>query len=377
MKRIGISFDEMIKNVPKEEFESYYFYHSKPDTMKHFNVGSTVWKKYLEYYNIIKPEACKHTLRQETCLEKYGVDNVFKDVERIQAGYIKQNGSLENHYKKTSETAKRNAQKYGVNSMSQLPEVKEKRKQTCLQKYGVEYVTQSQEMKLKSSKTKQERYGDANYNNREKASQTCLERYGATSNWGSSDDKINGRGTQMKIWGHDNFNNRKKAVKTCIERYGEDYYIKQVKKMQSSISSHNNSNVNKHFAAYLTECFIKYENEFPIENFFYDFKIGNYLIEIDPYATHNSTWSIFGKAKSEDYHRNKTLTALKHGYTCIHVFDWTNVDIILNGVLNNSLRIVDTGKAVKHIFDIKSMSLTNKETDNTVIIYDDGFELIF
>lgn len=376
-KKTEAALKQMLEKVPRKEFEAYYFKHSKLDTMKHFHISVAVFDEYIKYYGIQKSKADILETRKNTCLERYGVENLFKDTERIKQSYIEQYGSLEAKYQQSAETAKKRAQEFGVNSMSQLPEVREKRKRTCLKKYGVEHTFQSPLIKQKSNDTKQQKYGDPNYNNREKASTTCLDRYGATCNFGSKDGNINGRNTQMKNWGHENFNNRAKAKRTCLEKYGQNYYMNQIKKMQSSISSRNNSIVNKHFDIYLKECFIEHDSEFHVENFSYDFKIGDYLLEIDPYATHNSSWGIFGNPKPFDYHRNKTLTASNNGYTCIHIFDWTNVDIILAGVLNKSMRIVDTGKPVKHIFNTKTMSLTNKETEDTVIIYDDGFELIY
>ena len=43
---------------------------------------------------------------------------------------------------------------------------------TCLEKYGVSNVFKTEEMKTKSKETKLEKYGDENYNNRTKAKET-------------------------------------------------------------------------------------------------------------------------------------------------------------------------------------------------------------
>lgn len=62
--------------------------------------------------------------RVETCLEKYGVDSVFKS----------------KHFKdKTSETVN---MKYVVDHINNISEMKEKRKKNLLAKYGVEYIGQ-------------------------------------------------------------------------------------------------------------------------------------------------------------------------------------------------------------------------------------------
>jgi hypothetical protein len=67
---------------------------------------------------------------------------------------------------------------------------------------------------------------------------------------------------------------------------------------------------------------IAYNREFRIEKYSYDFKVGNTLVEIDPTATHNTTWSPFGKTISKDYHLLKTECATVNGFRCLHLFDW-------------------------------------------------------
>ena len=46
------------------------------------------------------------------------------------------------------------------------------------EKYGVDNISQISEVKDKVAKTKEERYGSPTYNNMEKNKQTCIERYG-------------------------------------------------------------------------------------------------------------------------------------------------------------------------------------------------------
>lgn len=72
--------------------------------------------------------------RKETCLKKYGVDNVFKSPE-IKA-------SIKNTL----------VEKYGVEHPAQNKELVEKSKETSLQRYGVEYYTQSEEYRVRSKK---------------------------------------------------------------------------------------------------------------------------------------------------------------------------------------------------------------------------------
>lgn len=72
------------------------------------------------------------------------------------------------------------------------------------------------------------------------------------------------------------------------------------------------------------------QREFCVERFNYDFKVGNTLIEIDPTSTHNSTWGVYkSPPKEKTYHYDKSKLAAKHGYRCIHIFDWDNIRSIM------------------------------------------------
>lgn len=52
-----------------------------------------------------------------------------------------------------------------------------KSKNTCMQKYGVDNPWKDSKVRTKCSQTKEDRYGDKNYNNRDQAKETCLEKY--------------------------------------------------------------------------------------------------------------------------------------------------------------------------------------------------------
>lgn len=74
------------------------------------------------------------------------------------------------------------------------------------------------------------------------------------------------------------------------------------------------------------------EKEFPVWNYLYDFKIGNTLIEINPYAWHNSTWAPsypWAKPKDKLYHYNKAKNAIDNWYEIIEVWDWISKKEVL------------------------------------------------
>jgi len=83
-------------------------------------------------------------------------------------------------------TKKTYQDKYGVDNVFQLQEMKNKSKETCLEKYGVEYPLQNKDILEKQKSTNLERYGYEyqmqNPKNKEKSKETCLKKYGVTHN---------------------------------------------------------------------------------------------------------------------------------------------------------------------------------------------------
>lgn len=118
-----------------------------------------------------------------------------------------------------------------------------------------------------------------------------------------------------------------KARQTNLDRYGVDWACQRPEARLKG----QNSLANTEFEELLIGNNLEYTREFPIGSYSYDFKVGNYLIEIDPYATHNSTWGIRNNPpKSSNYHKQKSDLAKENGYVCIHVFDWDNPQKVIN-----------------------------------------------
>ena len=277
---------------------------------------------------------------KQTNLEKYGVENVFQSKE------IKE---------KTKQT---NLEKYGAEYANQSKEIKEKTKQTNFKKYGVEYVIQSKEIKEKVKKTNLEKYGveipSQSDEIKEKIKQTNLERYGVTCSLQSDETKEKVKKTNLEKYGVEipsqSDEIKEKIKQTNLERYGvacslhsdeikekvkqtnlERYNVPYACMRPEAMVHPNNSKPNIEFSKLLDENNISYEREFRLENYSYDFKIDNILIEINPTITHNSFLNIFNdKPKENDYHLNKSITAETNGFRCIHIFDWDNIDKILN-----------------------------------------------
>ena len=127
------------------------------------------------------------------------------------------------------------------------------------------------------------------------------------------------------------------------EKYGVDN-IGKLKTKHTSVSlpqarkleSNNEQNNKLHeLLNIVTQYKLVVNQNFLIENRSYDLIIPdqNVLIEIDPTYAHNS----FGNHWDENgldkyYHRDKTELAEKHGYRCIHVFDWNDIDKIVESL---------------------------------------------
>lgn len=137
------------------------------------------------------------------------------------------------------------------------------------------------------------------------------------------------------------------------------------------------NNVNAGFGAYLIGCGIPFTKRVTVGSYTYDFCLGKTLVDIDSYITHNSTWGIFDNPKAKDYHRCKTLNALQAGYKCVHVYDWTDVPSLMYHVINKTFSLKDTGEECAHYYNYKEKKLVENEGSNTVLIYDDGFEVIY
>lgn len=147
-----------------------------------------------------------------------------------------------------------------------------------------------------------------------------------------------------------------RARQTCLERYGVEWACQR----QEARLKGQNSTANVEFEVLLRENNIDYEREFPIGSYSYDFKVGNYLIEIDPYATHNSTWGIRDNPpKSSSYHKQKSDVAKNAGYFCIHKFDWDAPEKVVQ-MLKDKRRIYARDCTIKEISVEEAAEYLNK-----------------
>lgn len=334
---------------------------------------------------------CKSALTKKTNIEKYGIEHPMQseDIKK------KQQDTLEQHYgvryalqsdelkqrainsnidkfgtewalgnedvrKKASETM---MSKLGVPYAMMSDEVKEKSKETLISRYGVDNPTKSEDIRQKIKQTNVERYGtefpsqnvdirrkinESRHKHIEeinkKAQATWLERYGVYNP--SKDPKVIKKiaDTMFERYGYEHAMSvpefREKFRQTMMERYGVPWFVMS---KEYGNSSNNNiiSNIDRKFGDRLKEYDIPYEFEFRLENRSYDFHIPdtNILIEIDPTYTHNTFGNHWGDGINPDYHLKKSELARKHGYRCIHVFEWDNWDDIIELIKKPEHRI--------------------------------------
>lgn len=212
-------------------------------------------------------------------------------------------------------------------------QIQSQRKDLLKEKYGVENTYQLESSIEKSKQTKLERYEDENYNNSKQQKQTMIDRYGVSCGYRLPEvqekiiEKYGGIGMASKEIASRQYN-------SMIEKYGVKYYYLTKEAQQKNMSTI--SKINKEISDLLTKNNIENKLEFSLKVKSYDISIlnTNILLEINPSYTHNSTMGAkFSKFNKEpldkNYHIEKTKLALDNGYRCIHIWDWDDIDKII------------------------------------------------
>ncbi len=174
----------------------------------------------------------------------------------------------------------------------------------------------------------------------------------------------------------------------------KEYDLYDFEKQYFNIKRNNNgpelSLENERFEHLLHDTAIKYETEFPLGTYFYDFKIGNILVEINPSWTHNSTYNVTISRKKvlkldPNYHYNKTKYAVDKGYIVINVYEWNDVKNLLP-ILKGEVNVLMHFKGIeKHLVTLTSSSKYRSFVLNNegkilkkaeCYVFDDGYELV-
>jgi hypothetical protein len=130
-------------------------------------------------------------------------------------------------------TKRNNLEKYGVENVFQLKDVKEKSKKTNLEKYGVENISQSEENKNKVKETNKNRYGHEhhmkNKSIKEKSKKTNLEKYGVENISQLDVVKDAKRKTYNENYNKDHYflteEHKENIKKINLEKYGVEFSL--------------------------------------------------------------------------------------------------------------------------------------------------------
>ena len=184
--------------------------------------------------------------------------------------------------------------KYGVESVSQLDYVKEKKRQTTFEHYGVDNPSKSKEI-------------------RDKVEQTMIERYGVSNP------------TQFKEF-------RDKSIVTCQERFGVDYALQSMEVREKSAKSYYTASSQKcsKQQAYLFDLYGNEENveiNYPVQNYNVDiyFSNSNIVLEYDG-SGHDLPIKI-GSVTKEEFNQKEIIRSniiKRLGFKQIHIVSYTD-----------------------------------------------------
>lgn len=256
--------------IDKQTLYDYYCKHSKNDTANYFNVSVRDITKLLSYYNIVKPKDCISYTNKGRSHESY-----------LQGGI------------KSGETQKLKWQNMPDEERLSWSEKQKKAHNTEHFKSVISKINKEYRASLSDEQKQRDN---------SRRSESC------------------------KVWWYNNMTQeeRREWIKTSLS-HGAGWNHKLI--------GGSNSKPNLLFDKLLSNNLIEHEREYRLDKYSYDFKVDNVLIEINPTATHNSTFNIFKKAPlDKDYHYKKSLIAKEHGFRCIHIFDWDNTDKIINSL---------------------------------------------
>lgn len=165
------------------------------------------------------------------------------------------------------------------------------------------------------------------------------------------------------------------VLKLVKKKYGVDYPC-----LTKNALNRGNiiSEINKKFAELLASNDLKYEMEYVLEGFSYDFRVGNILVEINPTYIHNIVGNCFGNAKDKGYHYSKSKVAIKHNFICIHIWDWNNWDEIIRLIQQPNLQMEYIGIELYYSKGKNKIKSDNPNDENLISqgylpIYTDGF----
>ena len=159
--------------------------------------------------------------------------------------------------KRTDITKKSNKEKYGVEYVSQVQEIRQKAEETMVEKYGVKYTTQSKELCEKMKNNNMDKYGVEFVSQVpeiiQKVKDTNKEKYGVECSFQREEIKKKAKNTIKERYGVEYATQsdiiQKKTIQTNLKKYGVEYAT-QSKKVQNKTKA---TNLEKYGVEYATQ----------------------------------------------------------------------------------------------------------------------------
>lgn len=314
--------------ITKEILENFYINHSTNDTTKYFNISKKELIEILDEYNIqphTKQENISFTLLNKTEEQKNQTELKRKRTNQLRYGCdnVSQVKNISDKISNTIRNFTSEQRQHRLDSFHNTLNLKSEEERRLITKHKSEatkkyFENLSVEQRNAFSTKMSEVYKNLSEEQKKERSLKIANSY---------------KEACMKKYGVDNClkldSIKEKIIQTNNERYGVPYYC-MTNNCRNSLGGNSSlSKPNLKFRQLLEDNNINYITEFVLDNFSYDFKVGNILIEINPYITHNSTYSPFNTPKEKSYHRSKSLLAKEYGFKCIHVWDWDDLNKII------------------------------------------------
>jgi hypothetical protein len=319
------------------------------DSLKNIEKFKLWWEsdERKELTKKIKQEKIK-----QTCFERYGVKTISQAQEIKEK--IRKATLASNNNEFTKEKSKKTClERYGTEIFFNSNYFKEKSKKTCLERYGVENPIKLKETIQKSKNTCLKKYGATNYNksrlSKERIEKNTIEKWkqllqtNDLSNWREilGEDFINFKKTITAIWLE---KIHKNPGNICYKFWGNDTsfinHLNNPRYQELIFQSHYTSNLEKKIMNILKSYGIESRKEIieknEIDIFVPSLNIG---FEINGYPFHTSTFQpdfITSIPKDTNYHRNKTDFFLNKGIKLYHFWRMHDEkdDIIISSILS-------------------------------------------
>ena len=279
-------------------YEDFYYLYwelnlTKQQVAHILGCGTNRIYKFAKEHNLVKNRKMSTLSMKNSIREKYGVNNVMqvnqikqKLTESIQQTFKERGKQIVEQRKQTC------IKNWGCENPSQVEEIKNKKRDTLLKNYGVENPQYSKEIQEKIKDTVKEKYGgfpfEVQSTSNQKLKDTMLDMYGCENAMQNKDIAKQVGQTQQK--------KQEEYKQKNLEKYGVEYpsqlpeIIDKVNNTKSKNGTFNTSSEELHILDLLKERFpnvVYNKTHKPL----YPTRCDFYIPEKDLYIEYNGTWT--------------------------------------------------------------------------------------